>query len=308
MNAHQTSKTYSSGRYQAGFIASWAALAVLIVGLMLTGSATYLITQHYQNTAYSAFIQEAGFLHRQLEKTLESSRFHAQLAAEFTLNQPASMDLLMERAREIKSIELIQTSPLGPVAISLPQTLANLEPQSSYLKEELSQDRLLGVLTEHSPQMLSPHYNKQALKAGQAETVYLIPKGENVLSIGIDLGILLQEVREQARIQGVSVNLYDLERFSSDPFLTLNPEPVSQNNPLADDRRWQYQNTFALPDADWMLRMTPTIKFQRRFDSQMALIVFASGTLISLLLALLSSLLIQRQSHEASRRQRQANY
>ncbi|OZG75159.1 hypothetical protein BTA51_01885 [Hahella sp. CCB-MM4] len=279
---------------QTGFVNSWAALAILIAGLILTGSATYLVTRNNHSQAYASFIREAGSLQRQLEREMESARFHAQLASELIRAESDTIGTLIQGAKEISSIEILQTSPLGPIAISLPETLARLEPRYSYLEEDQAQDTLLRILANHNPQMLSPQHSKQSLQAGQAETIYLIPRKDTIYAVSIDLGVLLQNFQTQAQLRGLSVSIYDLGRFSSDPFITLNPEPPNQTNLLAEDRRWQYQNTVTLPDMDWMLRMAPTMTFQNRFDSHMALLVFVAGTLVSALLALLASVMKRR--------------
>ncbi len=271
-----------------GFITTLSALATLIIGLIISAAATYLMVQHQQNRAYSAFISEAQELQSRVERIVAQSRRYQLLYVQLLANSEQDSSFLAQHRGAVNSLEILQMTESGYVSESPPGALFELQPANSILGETNIQETLAKT-TITNPILLSPHIGAEKLTGQRAEIMWLIRVNDKVYSIGADLTQLLEGVQEQLANQGLKLMLFDLKRYSSDPFLTLNAQTEAIADTLIGASQWRFQNPVQSTNGEWLLQVAPRADFTQRFDSQMALVIFIGGTLISLLSASLVS-------------------
>ena len=288
--------TATSNRKPQGFITTLPAFATLIIGLILTAAATYMVVQYQQNMAYSTFIGEAESMHRQVEAVLQQSRRYHTLCAQFiayAASDTASFppdnnpDITLE---SVTGVEILEPTASGYVQIALPDPLATLTVASSLLLQPTAETTLDHAANSAKAVLLSPPINGEDLTTVQADITWLLALNHRIYSVSANLSELLAGIEEQLLEQGLKLMLFDLKRYSSDPFLVLNTQVEPPAETLIGESQWRYQNPLQNSGGAWLLKIVPRTGFTHRFDGQFALVIFLGGTIISLLLTSLVSL------------------
>jgi len=278
----------------------------LIIGLILTAATTYMVDQYQQHLVYNTFTGEAESIHRQVETALDQSRRYqtlcAQLIAYTTPNMTTPNMTTPNMAslppgnnpqinlESIAQLEIIQSTDSGYVQIALPEPLSTLAAASSLLLEPTSQASLDQAVKSGVAVLLSPRINTEELTTTQAKITWLLALKQRIYSVSSNLSELLAGTEKQLSDQSLKLMLFDLKRYSSDPFLVLNAPEESGAKTLAGEPQWHYQNPLQNSGGEWLLKIVPRTDFTHRFDYQFALIIFLGGTVISLLLTSLVSL------------------
>ncbi len=258
------------------------ASVVFLLGLAITAFISYISYRVEQENARQYLIHAGTELATQLTQTL------------------STLPGLLEFARELNNDQLVSLKKLHPELVGYGQWQPPATKQPERLTWLLPPPDALAMLPEIPP----PSF------AGESRPVYLSRVAENLDADGrqrdylyafdygnpsviqvalLEISGLLNEALKAKHSQESELELFDLKRYSHDPFFQIS----LSNQSLSPERAksgWitelGYQTSLNVLGNDWLLRLHPLESFRERINLRYTLTLFVCGTLISLILAL----------------------
>ncbi|WP_369600720.1 hypothetical protein AAIA72_12890 [Hahella sp. SMD15-11] len=289
-----------------GFALSLPAAFVLIVGFSLSAMATWLVSNRHWQHAREHFVEAATSRYLALRHDLDSL-----IAACSLLTSPPSRPL-SNRLKTLQAawpaVSTLEWMVPDPPADNPPAfRIADASPASYRVRLETADfSRTPGISamlaeawTGRMPRVTAVTQLNSSEPDYRGEVRILVPAfrvtdsaGESswpagLYAVSLDLQRWLTNQMHRFTHDPLRIELYDLAWHTSEPVVAAGQADLSGTD--GEAQQWLYTNVLTLPGREWLMRIRPTSGFVAESQSRLPLILFLSGTLITVLIALLIS-------------------
>ena len=277
---------------QFGIIRHWQSVLVFVIGLALTCLISHEAKIHLEQKKLAIFEKEADQLFQYARRQILDAQQTASTIGELwpLLKQnPATITRISNYFPNLISLEVIHLEN-GRFSIIKPELelpwysapdLLSLPEVSTTLNHTTALQKLVtGPITRINQQTVD--------YTGEIRWFYPTRDEEKniIVAVGFDFEQLTQSISEKAIEFGITLKLFDLKQYSTDPLVELGRGTQTSN--ITSFEGWKHQKTYQLAEREWLVQATPGDQFFRRFPDNQALTLFIAGSVISVLFGLLT--------------------